>query len=284
MREQILETIQEKKNIPPLPDILHRLEAKIGNPKSKISDIAILIETEPILSGRLIQLSNSVFFGGGGSRVERLPDAIIRLGLKMILDLAYTLEIPKLFMHDHALNQKKFWQHSLAVAILSRLLGEHLTQLECDPDPCYLSGLMHDIGVVVFNFAVPKEYEEFLRQIRGIDKPLEVLEQKRFGIAHPELGALFIKKWWPIPDNVVMSVEKHFLDVSEKGKKFPVLLTVIMANAIANNYGMGHGISAHKETLDRTFLQGCGLTSELLEELVGKTRESVHMAQEVLYK
>jgi len=284
MREQILETIQEKKNIPPLPDILHRLEAKIGNPKSKISDIAILIETEPILSGRLIQLSNSVFFGGGGSRVERLPDAIIRLGLKMILDLAYTLEIPKLFMHDHALNQKKFWQHSLAVAILSRLLGEHLTQLECDPDPCYLSGLMHDIGVVVFNFAIPREYEEFLRQIRGIDKPLEVLEQKRFGIAHPELGALFIKKWWPIPDNVVMSVEKHFLDLSEKGKKFPVLLTVIMANAIANNYGMGHGISAHKETLDRTFLQGCGLTSELLEELVGKTRESVHMAQEVLYK
>jgi len=205
-------------------------------------------------------------------------------GLKMILDLAYTLEIPKLFMHDHALNQKKFWQHSLAVAILSRLLGEHLTQLECDPDPCYLSGLMHDIGVVVFNFAIPREYEEFLRQIRGIDKPLEVLEQKRFGIAHPELGALFIKKWWPIPDNVVMSVEKHFLDLSEKGKKFPVLLTVIMANAIANNYGMGHGISAHKETLDRTFLQGCGLSPELLEELVGKTRESVHMAQEVLYK
>lgn len=284
MREQILEIVQEKKNIPPLPDILHRLEAKIGNPKSKISDIAILIETEPILSGRLIQLSNSVFFGGGGSRVDRLPDAIIRLGLKMILDLAYTLEIPKLFMHNHALNQKKFWQHSLAVAILSRLLGEHLTQLECDPDPCYLSGLMHDIGVVVFNFAIPKEYEEFLRQIRGIDKPLEVLEQKRFGIAHPELGALFIKKWWPIPDNVVMSVEKHFLDLSEKGKKFPVLLTVIMANAIANNYGMGHGISAHKETLDRTFLQGCGLSSELLEELVDKTRESVHMAQEVLYK
>ena len=284
MREQILEIIQEKKNIPPLPDILHRLESKIGNPKSKVSDIAILIETEPILSGRLIQLSNSVFFGGGGSKVERLPDAIIRLGLKMILDLAYTLEIPKLFMHDHALNQKKFWQHSLAVAVLSRLLGENLTHLECDPDPCYLSGLMHDIGVVVFNFAIPKEYEEFLRQIRGLDKPLEVLEQKRFGIAHPELGALFIKKWWPIPDNVVMSVEKHFLNMSEKGKKFPVLLTVIMANAIANHHGLEHGISAYKGALDRAFLQGCGLTPDLMNELVDKTRESVHMAQEVLYK
>lgn len=284
MREQILEIIQEKKNIPPLPDILHRLEAKIGDPKSKVSDIAILIETEPILSGRLIQLSNSVFFGGGGSKLDRLPDAIIRLGLKMILDLAYTLEIPKLFLHDSTVNQQKFWQHSLAVAVLSRLLGERLPQLECDPDPCYLSGLMHDIGVVVFNFAIPREYEEFLRQIRGIDKPLEVLEQKRFGIAHPELGALFIKKWWPIPANVVMSVEKHFLDLSEKGKKFPVLLTVIMANAIANHYGLGHGISAHKRPLDRTFLLGCGLTSELLEELVDKTRESVHMAQEVLYK
>lgn len=284
MREHILELIQEKKNIPPLPDILHRLEAKIGSPKSQVSDIAILIETEPILSGRLIQLSNSVFFGGSSSKVERLPDAIIRLGLKMILDLAYTLELPKLFSGESGLNQKKFWQHSLAVAILARLLAEHLEELRCEPDPCYLSGLMHDIGIMVFNFIVPQEYNAFLKEVRGIDKPLQVLEQKRFGIAHPELGAEFIKKWWPIPAEVTLSVEKHFLEMSEKGKKYPVLLSVIMANDIANHYGMGHGISAYKETPDRSFMQGCGLTPDLLEELVDKTRDSLHLAQEVLYK
>ena len=72
MRSSILAMVEEKGNIPPLPDILVRLEPKIEDPKSNISDIAILIETEPILSGRMIQLSNSVFFNRGGNKVENL--------------------------------------------------------------------------------------------------------------------------------------------------------------------------------------------------------------------
>ncbi len=284
MREHILELMQEKKNIPPLPDVLHRLESKIGHPKSQVSDIAVLIETEPILSGRLIQLSNSVFFGGGGSKVERLSEAIIRLGLKMILDLAYTLEIPKLFSRESSFNQRKFWQHSLSVALLSRSLGERLPDLGAEPDACYLSGLMHDIGIMVFNYLVPKEYESFLKQIRGVNIPLHTLENKRFGISHPELGALFIQKWWPIPPNVVLSVEKHFLGMSDKGKKFPALLVTIIANSIANHNGMDHGISSYKEELDRPFLQRCGIDGAMMDELVDKARESLNMAQEVLYK
>jgi len=64
MRSSILAMVEEKGNIPPLPDILVRLEPKIEDPKSNISDIAILIETEPILSGRMIQLSKCVFQPG----------------------------------------------------------------------------------------------------------------------------------------------------------------------------------------------------------------------------
>ncbi len=81
MRNSIIAMVEEKGNIPPLPDILLRLESKIEDPKSNISDIAVLIETEPILSGRMIQLSNSVFFSRGGDKVENLSQAIIRLGL-----------------------------------------------------------------------------------------------------------------------------------------------------------------------------------------------------------
>ena len=154
MREKLLKLIEEKENIPPLPDILLRLEAKIENPKSNISDIAVLIETEPILSGRLIKMSNSVFFGGGREKIENLSSAILRLGLKMVLDLAYTLEVPKLFMNGKGLNQKKFWEHSLAVAILARLLSRKCNNLVAEAELCYLSGLMHDIGILIFNFFI----------------------------------------------------------------------------------------------------------------------------------
>lgn len=284
MRSSLISMAEEKGNIPPLPDILVRLESKIEDPKSNISDIAILIETEPILSGRMIQLSNSVFFNRSGNKVENLSQAIIRLGLKMILDLAYTLEVPKLFMKGKGINQSKFWQHSLAVAILSRSLSERLEGLRISQDLCYLSGLMHDIGIMVFNYLIPKEYSAFLKQIGGTESLLHELEIQKFGISHPELGAIFIKKWWPVPEEVVTSVGRHYLTMSSQGKKYPILLAVIIANAIANSYGMGNGITDSEEPIKHNFLIEQGLSREGLEEIVAETRESLYLAKEVLYK
>ena len=284
MRDSIIAMAGEKGNIPPLPDILIRLESKIEAPKSNISDIAILIETEPILAGRMIQLSNSVFFSRGDNKVENLSQAIIRLGLKMILDLAYTLEVPKLFMKGKGINQNRFWQHSLAVAIFSRNLNQRLQGLVVEQDLCYLSGLMHDIGIMVFNYLIPEEYSAFLKEVRGMETPLHELELQKFGISHPELGSLFIEKWWPVPEEVVTSVGKHFLGMSNQGEKYPILLVVIMANAIANTYDMGNGISDWEEPLNYNFLMQQGLSREILDEIVEETRESLFLAKEVLYK
>ena len=284
MRSSILAMVEEKGNIPPLPDILVRLESKIEDPKSNISDISILIETEPILAGRMIQLSNSVFFNRSGNKVENLSQAIIRLGLKMILDLAYTLEVPKLFMKGKGLKQNKFWEHSLAVAIMSRILSQRLEGLRIEQDMCYLSGLMHDIGIMVFNYLIPEEYAKFLKQIGGTESSLHDLESQKFGISHPELGSVFIQKWWPVPEEVVTSVGMHYLTMSNQGKKYPILLTVIIANAIANANDMGNGISHSEEPINYNFLAQQGLSREALEDIVEETRESLYLAKEVLYK
>ncbi len=284
MREVLLKLIEEKSNIPPLPDILSRLESKIEDPKSNISDIAILIETEPILAGRLIKLSNSVFFGGGREKVEHLHGAILRLGLKMILDLAYTLEMPQMFLKGNTLDQNKFWQHSLAVAILARQLSHRIEHFYTEPDLCYLAGLMHDIGILVFNYLVPQKYASFLKEAQGRDHPLEEMEMKAFGIAHPEMGGLFIKKWWPVPEQVASSVEKHYLRPSNKTKDHPVLLIVILANSIANNYQTGHEISSYTEPVNSKFLEEVGISKSALEDIVEETRESLFTAKEVLYK
>ena len=202
----------------------------------------------------------------------------------MILDLAYTLEVPKLFMKGKGIKQNKFWQHSLAVAILSRILSQRLEGLRIEQDMCYLSGLMHDIGIMVFNYLIPEEYSAFLKQIGGTDAHLHDLEAQKFGISHPELGSLFIKKWWPVPEEVVTSVGRHYLTMSNQGKNHPILLAVIIANAIANTYDMGNGISNSEESVNYDFLIQQGLTREDLEEIVEETRESLYLAKEVLYK
>lgn len=124
MKRKLLDLVQTKGDLPPLPEILNRLESKIEDSDSCVDDIVELIQTEPVLSGRLIKLANSVFFCAGREKAGDLSTAVGRLGLKMVLDLAYTLEMPNLFTRIRVIDQLRFWQHSLAVAVCSRSLGK----------------------------------------------------------------------------------------------------------------------------------------------------------------
>ena len=108
MRAKILQLMDQKGDLPPLPEVMLRLEAKVDDPDVDIEEIALIIESEPVLAGKLLNLSNSVFFGGGRDSVEDLAGAILRLGLKMVLDLTFTLELPNLFNKVRIPNQRQF--------------------------------------------------------------------------------------------------------------------------------------------------------------------------------
>jgi len=97
VREKILELIQTNPNLPPLPEILFGLQKIIDDPDCEVEDVYRLIKTDPVLSGRLIALANSALFGTGRDETRDLQDAVVRLGMKQVMDLVYALELPKTF-------------------------------------------------------------------------------------------------------------------------------------------------------------------------------------------
>lgn len=223
-----------------MPDILIRLEAKIDDPGGELDDIAQLIETEPVLAGRLLALSNSVFLELAGKN-PFLKGAVLRLGLKLVLDLAYTLELPRIFAGVGTFKQDKFWKHCLAVGVLSRHIAGRWDPERRIGEQAYLAGLMHDIGILVFYFLIPKEYRNFLRGIEDKESPLETLEREQFGICHAELGAGFIKKWWPLDAEVVEAVDvtiKNWIHQKTRIWWLP-LLTSAMRSPTYTNGGSG---------------------------------------------
>lgn len=282
MRDEILNRIEEKSNIPPLPDILIRLEAKIDDPGGELEEIAQLIETEPVLAGRLLALSNSVFFGAGREKILSLKGAVLRLGLKLVLDLAYTLELPRIFSGVGTFNQEKFWKHSLAVGVLSRQMAGKWALERRVGEQAYLAGLMHDIGILVFYFLIPKEYRKFLREVQGIEKPLEILEREAFDICHAELGARFIKKWWPLDDEVVAAVADHHRTLDPVQDTDLVVAAVNIGNAMANTQGWRTGLGEPGDTLNRKYLVARGMTLETYQEFIEEAQEALDSAQHIL--
>ena len=113
MRERILELIRTNPNLPPLPEILFGLQKIIDDPDCEVEDVYRLIKTDPVLSGRLITLANSALFGTGRDETRDLQDAVVRLGMKQVMDLVYALELPKTFKKSKAFDQIEFWKHSI---------------------------------------------------------------------------------------------------------------------------------------------------------------------------
>ncbi len=276
MRDKILEAVNTQQNLPPLPDILIKLEQIIEDPDSCIADISDLIKTEPVLSGRLMKLANSVFIGGGREKAEDLDNALGRLGLKMILDLAYTLELPKVSSKTKAINQVSFWKHSFAAAVCSKSLSELFGHSEDSRDNAYLAGLMHDIGILVFLNFFPKPYKLFLDIVKNAEQPLEVLELEKFGIDHAEVGAKYIEKWWPVSPNVVSLVQEHHRPIQQGAQE-----VVALSNMLLNSQKVSNGVGPQCSEEEPDFAEILGVSKEKMDAINEEIESSLDQVSSI---
>ncbi len=284
MRDKLLKLIELKGDLPPLPDVILNLQDRVNDPNSDIQKIAILIETDPVLSGRLLKIANSVFFSGGRDPAEDLQSALMRLGLKMVVDLVYTSELPKLFKKSHSFDQMKFWKHSLAVGFLSRSIGRKIIANREQLEVCYLCGLMHDLGILVFDYLVPDEYETLIKEAKssGDQKTLSEVEKDKFGIAHPELGARFMKKWWPIRPEVIQAVEKQEDTAPKRGTQFNNRDVLWLADHMANDRDITNGVDLFKKPSDDGVFADCGLDPDDVEDLMEEANHGLEQSEAML--
>jgi HD-like signal output (HDOD) protein len=65
VKANFLNLLETKGGLLCLSDVLLSLENRVNDTSSHIEEICGLIQTEQVLLGRLIKLSNSLLFGGG---------------------------------------------------------------------------------------------------------------------------------------------------------------------------------------------------------------------------
>ena len=133
MRDELLARVKQSDDLPPLPEVITTLRKMIEDNNTGIDDVARVIQSDPVLTGRLIRMANSVFGRGTTYHANSLTKALGRLGLKMAMDLAYSLNLPNLFKPNDVVDQRLFWRYSLARGIVSSKLAQHCgaTRIKC---------------------------------------------------------------------------------------------------------------------------------------------------------
>jgi HD-like signal output (HDOD) protein len=137
-----------KLRLPSLPDVAHKIRATVSDPRRSSADIARVVQFDPALAARLIQIANSPLYRGT-KKFDNCHSAVTRIGLGAVRNLVTGLALHSLFEARTPLLRQRLqqtWQHSCRVAAISSVLAR-LTQ-GLDPDRALLAGLIHDIGVL----------------------------------------------------------------------------------------------------------------------------------------
>jgi two-component system cell cycle response regulator len=232
--------------LPPVPTAALKLLRLTGaEAAADAAAVARVIETEPALATKVLRIVNSAYYGFS-RRVDSIQRAVTLLGFAAIRRVALHLLffdglISRVGGGDF--DRLFFWQHSLMVAILSRLLAERLRHPE--PDAVYAAGLLHDLGKIMLETHGRVRYSALLEATRHSANPVLEDERRFFGASHDEVGAV-ISRDWDLPALICQVQSLHHRETAADldGAEALGVAIVSLADFIAWTQGLG-SVASH---------------------------------------
>jgi len=211
--EELQDKIKTIANLPTLPHIASRLMRIVNSPAASADTVAALVSQDISLSAKVLRLANSAFYGIPRS-VNTLNNAVIILGFKIIQTMVLSLTVFDMFAQGGEkkpapFDRDAFWEHSLRCAVIARLLAhKRKRNYALDPEEAFCAGLLHDIGKVVMEQYLNKDFHMALyhAQARGIQ--IFDAEREVLGYTHCDVAS-WLTGTWSLPEEIEQPLVCH---------------------------------------------------------------------------
>lgn len=225
--KKILRAVEK---MPAFPKSVRQVLALASDTGSSPSDLVDVIKHDPIFTLRILKVVNSPFIGLR-RQITSIHQAGVYLGLNTLKNIALGLAaigiLPRKNKADFDMNN--FWLHSIAVAIVSRKLGELMMIGDEEREDYFSAGLLHDIGKGVLAMYFPEEFRRALGKTRRSEMHLFEAEREIMGMDHAVIGSMLAEKW-ALPQTLVDCIKLHH--AGEHGPEPGIVNCVIAANQI----------------------------------------------------
>ncbi|ASV35501.1 HDOD domain-containing protein [Pseudomonas sp. NS1(2017)] len=238
--EQIQQALQGI-SVPPQPQIMVDLQMEQYMPDPDLEVIARLIAQDPGLSGALLKIVNSSYFGLS-NKIASIQRAVNLLGSRSIINLINALSIKGEMSDDTIVTLNRFWDTAQDVAMTCLTLAKRTGAQAVDE--AYALGLFHDCGVPLMLKRFPN-YMSVLEQAyanAGPDCRVVDTENNAFNTNHAVVG-YYTAKSWRLPEHVTDAIANHhnalavFSDESSRNSQLKNLLAILkMAEHICSSY------------------------------------------------
>ncbi|SDQ88397.1 HD-like signal output (HDOD) domain, no enzymatic activity [Pseudomonas grimontii] len=238
--EQIQQALQGI-SVPPQPQIMVDLQMEQYMPDPDLEVIARLISQDPGLSGALLKIVNSSYYGLS-NKIASIQRAVNLLGSRSIINLINALSIRGEMSDDTIVTLNRFWDTAQDVAMTCLTLAKRTGAQAVDE--AYALGLFHDCGVPLMLKRFPN-YMTVLEEAyanAGPDCRVVDTENNAFNTNHAVVG-YYTAKSWRLPEHVTDAIANHhnalaiFSDESSRNSQLKNLLAILkMAEHICSSY------------------------------------------------
>lgn len=251
--------VGEVAKLPSLSSTYTSLTQAVDNPNSSIATVSNIIEQDMAMSAKVLQLSNSAFFGLA-KEVTSVSYAVSYLGMQTIKNLVVVAEVFGVFVPDDStpLDWDSLQKHAHRTAAI-------VSKLPLDPksrEIAIAASLLHDVGQLFLASKMPQKLTDAftLANQRGCE--LFEAEEELLGSSHAEIGA-YLLGLWGIPHLAVEAIAHHHRPTRIAHTGLDSAAAVYVAHLLAHEPSAS--TDAWPKQSDQTCLEVLGVWSQFEE-------------------
>ena len=228
--EQIQQALQGI-SVPPQPQIMVDLQMEQYMPDPDLEVIAKLISQDPGLSGSLLKIVNSPYYGLT-NKIASIQRAVNLLGSRSIINLINAQSIKGEMSDETIVTLNRFWDTAQDVAMTCLTLAKRIGYKS--PDEAYTLGLFHNCGIPLMVKRFPnymtvleEAYYNASHERRVVDT-----ENRLLNTNHAVVG-YFTAKSWNLPLHLCEAIANHhnllaiFTEDSSRNARLKTLLAIL---------------------------------------------------------
>ena len=220
--------------MPAFPKSVQKILELTRDMNSTPKDLVQVIDKDPVVTVKILKVVNSAYYRLP-KQITSVSHAVVYLGFNTIKNLALGIAaigmLPR--QNEAGFDVEQYLLHSLSTAGIARQLA--LQQDDADPADCFIAGLLHDFGKVVFAQFMPKEFRQALLSCQANGSSLHAALQQTIGADHAVVGAMLVEKWRFAPDLINVIAHQYDADQASSG----LFSCVFTANQISKKLGFG---------------------------------------------
>lgn len=229
--ESMRKILNRMGDLPALPVLYEQIVQEMVREDASISRVGKLIEQDPAMSAKVLQIVNSAYMGVRNP-VSNLVQACSMLGLenlKNVVLMAEVFDLGAANTPSEGFSIEALWQHSLDVGEGARGIAASETDDRACIDRAFTAGLLHEVGQLIMATQLSEEFGRAIAHARASHMTLMEAEKSILGVTHAQVGS-YLLELWGLPDPVVEAIAFH---------AFPSICPIADYSLVASGYETG---------------------------------------------